>query len=113
MKKKNTVLLLFLAILLLASQFAFAAGQQDAEEGGEKTLVVWSHVTSHLIEFINELIPQFEADNPGVKIEYSAIEFAGYSTQEFWQIVDSFYNQDLFEKNDIGEWELKNPLWKK
>lgn len=39
------------------------------------------------------------------------IEFAGYSRKEFWEIVDKFYNEDLFQKNDLGSWELKNPIW--
>jgi len=39
------------------------------------------------------------------------IDFAGYSHKEFWDIVDSLYNKDLFEKVD-GEWKLKNPVWK-
>jgi len=39
-------------------------------------------------------------------------EFCGYSETEFWKIVDSFYNKDIFEKNEFGEWVLKNPIWK-
>lgn len=39
------------------------------------------------------------------------IEFVGYSETEFWKIVDRFYNRDLFEKNQFGEWELKHPIW--
>jgi N-acetyl sugar amidotransferase len=39
-------------------------------------------------------------------------EFLNYSETEFWSIIDSLYNQDIFEKNRHGEWVLKNPLWK-
>ena len=39
-------------------------------------------------------------------------EFAGYTEKEFWDIMDKWYNPDLFEKNENGEWELKNPVWK-
>ena len=39
------------------------------------------------------------------------IEFAGYSEKEFWEIVDSFYNQNIFRKNEFGEWFLKEPVW--
>ena len=39
-------------------------------------------------------------------------DFLGYSEKEFWEIVDKFYNRDLFIKNELGEWELKNPIWK-
>lgn len=38
------------------------------------------------------------------------LDFTGYSHREFWEIVDKFYNRDIFEKiND--EWRLKNPIW--
>lgn len=39
-------------------------------------------------------------------------EFAGYTESEFWDVVDKFYNTELFQKNEIGEWILKNPVWK-
>ena len=37
--------------------------------------------------------------------------FCGYTETEFWAIMDKFYNRDLFEKNDYGEWVLKHPIW--
>ncbi len=40
------------------------------------------------------------------------IEFTGYTETEFWSIVDTFYNRELFEKNRFGEWVLKDPVWK-
>ena len=39
-------------------------------------------------------------------------EFLGYRESEFWNIVDKFYNRDIFEKNEFGEWVLKEPVWK-
>ncbi len=47
-----------------------------------------------------------------VKCVRDFVEFAGYSEEEFWNIVDSLYNRDLFIKNANGEWVLKNPVWK-
>ena len=38
-------------------------------------------------------------------------EFCGYTESEFWAIIDKFYNTDLFEKNEYGEWVLKDPIW--
>lgn len=38
--------------------------------------------------------------------------FCGYSEADFWAIVDKFYNPELFEKNALGEWILKDPIWK-
>lgn len=37
-------------------------------------------------------------------------EFCGYTEKEFWAIVDKLYNTDIFEKNDIGSWVIKNPI---
>lgn len=37
-------------------------------------------------------------------------EFCGYSEKEFWEIVDKFYNRDIFIKNELGKWVLKEPL---
>lgn len=44
------------------------------------------------------------------KAVQSFIDFLGYSHTEFYQIVDGFYNKDLFYKNQFGEWQLKNSL---
>jgi len=38
-------------------------------------------------------------------------DFVGYTESEFWAIVEKFYNPDLFIKNEVGEWILKNPVW--
>ena len=40
------------------------------------------------------------------------IQFTGYTETEFWNIVEKFYNRELFEKNEFREWVLKNPVWK-
>jgi N-acetyl sugar amidotransferase len=37
------------------------------------------------------------------------LEFTGYTAREFWDIVDRFYNREIFE-NIIGEWRLKEPI---
>lgn len=39
-------------------------------------------------------------------------EFVGYTETEFWKIIDSHYNRDIFEKNERNEWILKTPVWK-
>ncbi len=37
-------------------------------------------------------------------------EFCGYTETEFWSIIDSLYNRDLFVKDNLGAWKLKEPL---
>ena len=37
-------------------------------------------------------------------------EFLGYSKKEFYDIVDKFYNRDIFFKNKLGKWELKEKV---
>lgn len=39
-------------------------------------------------------------------------EFCGYSDTEFWAVIDRLYNQDIFEKDILGRWMIKNPIWK-
>ncbi len=38
------------------------------------------------------------------------VKFVGITTEEFWKIVEKFWNRDLFYRVD-GEWKLKNPIW--
>jgi N-acetyl sugar amidotransferase len=37
-------------------------------------------------------------------------EFCGYTIAEFWKIMNSFYNKELFIKDRFGEWVLKEPI---
>jgi len=39
------------------------------------------------------------------------ITFMGYKPRQFWEVVEKFWNQEIFEKVD-DVWRLKNPLWK-
>ncbi|MFA5524730.1 MAG: N-acetyl sugar amidotransferase [Tissierellales bacterium] len=38
--------------------------------------------------------------------------FLGYTVNEFWSIVEKFYNKELFTKDKFGQWTLKKPIWK-
>lgn len=38
-------------------------------------------------------------------------EFCGYTETEFWEVIDTLYNRELFEKNAFGKWGLKHPIW--
>lgn len=37
------------------------------------------------------------------------LAFTGYSNREFWEILEKFWNRDIFEKVN-GEWKLKNKI---
>ena len=37
-------------------------------------------------------------------------DFLGYTEREFWDIVDNFFNPEIFTKNEHGEWVLKSPI---
>lgn len=39
------------------------------------------------------------------------IEFTGYTDSEFWEIVDKFYNRNIFVKDKNGEWKLKYQVY--
>jgi len=43
------------------------------------------------------------------KILDDFLAFTGYSNREFWEILEKFWNRDIFEKVN-GEWKLKNKL---
>lgn len=38
------------------------------------------------------------------------IRFVGYTESEFWNVIESLYNREIFEKNSFGEWRLKSPV---
>ncbi len=37
-------------------------------------------------------------------------QFCGYTRTEFYNILETLYNRDIFTKNERGEWVLKNPI---
>lgn len=56
-----------------------------------------------------ELVKKHDHDLDSRAVE-DFCQFLGYSKKEFWEIVDKFYNKELFEKNLNGEWRLKTPI---
>lgn len=40
-------------------------------------------------------------------------KFCGYTEAEFYQIVEKFYNKEIFEKDAYGRYVLKHPIWEK
>ena len=38
-------------------------------------------------------------------------QFLGYTETEFWNILDKFYNRELFTKDVYGRWVLKKSVW--
>ena len=39
------------------------------------------------------------------------LDFAGHPKEEFWKVVEKFYNTDIFKKVN-GQWRLKDPIYK-
>jgi len=37
-------------------------------------------------------------------------DFMGYTEAEFWNVVETFYNRELFEKDNYGNWNLKTEV---
>lgn len=58
-----------------------------------------------------ELVKEHDHDLDPLSVR-DFCNFCGYSEREFWNIVDRFYNKELFEKNTFGKWVLKNPVWR-
>lgn len=38
-------------------------------------------------------------------------DFLGYTETEFWSIIDKLYNTDIFEKDEMGRWVLKEAIY--
>jgi N-acetyl sugar amidotransferase len=55
-----------------------------------------------------QLVREYDPILDPVSLEHY-LKFSGYSEQEFWNIVDKFYNRNLFEKKG-AKWILKNPV---
>jgi N-acetyl sugar amidotransferase len=36
--------------------------------------------------------------------------FMGYSLSQFWDIVNTHYNRDIFRRDENGQWKLKQPI---
>lgn len=56
-----------------------------------------------------ELVKKHDHDLDSRAVE-DFCHFLGYSKKNFWNIVDKFYNKELFEKDLNGEWKLKTPI---
>lgn len=37
--------------------------------------------------------------------------FAGYTEKQFWKIIDTHFNREIFEQRHNEIWTLKNPIW--
>ena len=80
-----------------------------------------AHATDHASRFVREGIwtrdyaiekVKLAEPNPDIKMLEDFRKFVGYTPNEFYSILDKWYDKELFFKNDLGEWELKEPIWK-
>lgn len=88
---------LFLVILLLIILIAPAQAQ-------DRVLQLWTHEFAPLQDaFTDKWIPEFEAANPGVKVEYTVIPFAGVVSYDTKLIADlaGGAGPDVW---DMGSW---------
>ncbi|MFC1960666.1 extracellular solute-binding protein [Chloroflexota bacterium] len=66
MLNRFVAVVIVLVLVLSAAPLAFG-------QGDEVTVRLWMHVHPPRIELDEELIAQFEAENPGIKVEYTTI----------------------------------------
>jgi len=45
------------------------------------------------------------------KVLEDFLSFTGYTHREFWNIVEKFWNKEIFYKTRDGLWKLKYPVW--
>ena len=53
-----------------------------------------------------ELVNKHDHDLDPLSVDHFC-SFVGYSRSQFWNIIDKFYNTELFKKNENGKWVLK------
>jgi len=46
------------------------------------------------------------------KVLEDFLNFTGYTQREFWNIVEKFWNKEIFYKTRDGLWKLKHSVWK-
>ncbi|HPG19794.1 MAG TPA: extracellular solute-binding protein, partial [Flexilinea sp.] len=78
MNEKKKILAIMLAVVLL-SLSAIAAGAMSPENQEEITIDFWHHYSAQSAEnetLVNVLIPKFESENPGIKVNAVSHEWA-------------------------------------
>ena len=73
---KRIVVLLFSVVVV---GFVFSGGQTGGVEEPVE-VVYWTHDFAPIVETVNTLIPEYEAANPGVKIEYINFPWTEFET---------------------------------
>ncbi|GAB1483145.1 extracellular solute-binding protein [Treponema sp.] len=76
---KRMVLTLLLAAVTV---FAFAAGAgeaQAAKPGESVTIVYWQYFYQSKVEVIDQLIQEFQAENPNIKVEHVQFPYENYN----------------------------------
>ena len=54
------------------------------------------------------LVREYDSILDPISLEHY-LQFSGYSERQFWDVVDKFYNKNLFVRRD-GKWILKHPI---
>ncbi len=74
--KKISIVLTVLVIALMLLSACKPAAETAEQDGGEKTVTVWGFVWT--ADWLDTLIPGFEAANPGVKVVVERFEYDPY-----------------------------------
>jgi multiple sugar transport system substrate-binding protein len=70
-----------LVLLLLAALAACGSDDSSKEGGGTVELTFWTHTHPPMIELNKELIKEYEAKHPNVKIKYETIPNTEFGTK--------------------------------
>ncbi len=102
MKRKKLCALVVL-LILLAPLMVTAEGQKESEEEG--VVLKYMFWTPIYETYISKAIDQFEAKNPGIKVEYETLAFDPY-----WQKVQNLYAAgnppDAFDMSIAFVWDF-------
>ena len=67
-----------LLVLCLLTGAVFAAGGRDTGGGRATTITYWQYFFQSKVELVDDLIPVFERQNPGVRVEHEHFPYEAY-----------------------------------
>jgi ABC-type glycerol-3-phosphate transport system substrate-binding protein len=76
MKRTRSLALGVIAIALIAS--GCTSSDDSGSAAGDETILVWTHVNKSFNNAYRALADQFEADNPGVTIDFETFDYDSY-----------------------------------
>ena len=99
---------LLLLLVCISAALVFAGGKQESGDGSQSTAAkqhtinFWMHDSPQTTTYLKEILPDYEKENPGIKVEAQYIPFSDYETKLMVSLTGG-QGPDCF---DIGDWNI-------